>query len=405
MKPSTLGFIGVRLREAREARGLTVISLADLIGISRQAIYQYENGTQLPRPEVTKKLSSTLSVPISYFLDKPDIKTGNIFYRSMSAATKSSRLRGEARYRWFRTILSYLNEYIEFPEINFPNFDVPSNPTYISNEKIEELAIQSRNFWDFSSIPINNMVLLLENNGAIVTYDYLYADALDAFSDVHLDENSPFCIVLGADKSIAVRSRFDAAHEIGHKILHRNIDGSFLRRKAEYSLMEKQAHRFAAAFLLPANAFANDFYSSNLDTLLSLKPKWKVSVAMMIKRAGDLNFISSEQEKRLWINLSRRGWRTKEPLDDELEIERPQVIKRAFEILIKEKIKTKQEILSEIPLSATDIEILSGLKKGYLTETTTETSPTIRILKNYRSEKKGTQKHNKPAEVKKFPKK
>jgi transcriptional regulator with XRE-family HTH domain len=40
----TPGFVGDRLREAREARGLSAVSLADLLGITRQAISLYESG-------------------------------------------------------------------------------------------------------------------------------------------------------------------------------------------------------------------------------------------------------------------------------------------------------------------------------------------------------------------------
>jgi Zn-dependent peptidase ImmA (M78 family)/DNA-binding XRE family transcriptional regulator len=383
---------------------LTASSLADLIGISRQAIYQYEASIQSPRPEITEKLANTLSMPVSYFRYANEIETGNIFYRSMSAATKADRLRGESRYRWLRMILTYLSEYLKFPDVNFPEFNIPTNPNNISDEQIEEFAVQVRSFWNLSNIPISNVILLLENNGAHVTYDELYADTLDAFSDILPIPDTPPYIILGSDKGIAVRSRFDAAHELGHKILHKNVERSALNRKADHSLMEKQAHRFAAAFLLPADAFASDFYSSNLDTLLNLKSKWKCSVAMMIKRAGDLNFISPEQEKSLWISLSRRGWKTKEPLDDEIKIEQPQLIKRAFEMLINEKVKTKQEILSQIPLSPIDIEKLAGLNQGYLTETEEEISPTVYVLRDYQKNNKDTYKpkNNGQAEIKQF---
>ena len=38
MKLGTPGFVGPRLREAREGRGLTAMSLAELLGITRSAI-------------------------------------------------------------------------------------------------------------------------------------------------------------------------------------------------------------------------------------------------------------------------------------------------------------------------------------------------------------------------------
>lgn len=392
MKPATLGFIGARLKEAREARYLTAIALSDLIGISRQAVSQYENGIQSPRPEIMKKIADILQLPVSYFRYPNEIETGTIFYRSMSAATKSVRLRAENRYLWLRIIVAYLREFLKFPKANFPEFETPNNPNDISEEQIEDLAIQTRKVWNLSNFPVTNMVLLLENNGAIVVRDELGAATLDAFSDVLSASDCPQYIILGMDKSIAVRSRFDAAHELAHRILHRNINKSYLSRMPEYSLIEKQAHRFAGAFLLPSDAFANDFYSAALDALKNLKPKWKVSIAVMIKRAEDLNFISSDQAKHLWINLSRRGWKTREPLDDVLEIEQPQLLRQAFEMIVNERIKTKQEILSQIPLSPIDIEKLAALKTGYLREIQKEISPTISILKDYQTNHKNTYK-------------
>jgi hypothetical protein len=91
-------------------------------------------------------------------------------------------------------------------------------------------------------------------------------------------------------------------------------------------------------------------------------------------------------------------------LDDEIKIEQPQLIKRAFEMLINEKVKTKQEILSQIPLSPIDIEKLAGLNQGYLTETEEEISPTVYVLRDYQKNNKDTYKpkNNGQAEIKQF---
>jgi len=400
MKPTTLGFIGKRLREAREARGMTAIALSDLIPISRQAISQYENGVQSPRPEVAEKMATILKVPLSYFRYPHEDQIGTIFYRSMSAATKSARLRAENRYKWLRLIVTYLRKFIDFPKDNFPNFKTPNDPNLISDEQIEDLAVQTRQFWNLSNIPISNIVSLLECNGTIVARDDLGAITLDAFSDISPDIDCHQYIVLGTDKSTAVRSRFDAAHELGHRVLHQNIDKNYLIKKAEYSLIEKQAHRFAAAFLLPSDAFAEDFYSSTLDALKNLKPKWKVAISMMLKRAEDLNFISGDQARYLWIRLSRQGWKRKEPLDDELEIEEPQLLRRAFEMVINENVKTKQEIVSQIPLPPLDIENLVGLRRGYLTEIQENVLPKISVLTSQINQKdQHRPQNNGPAEV------
>ena len=409
MKHRTPGFIGERLKEAREARGLTAVALADLIGVSKQAVSQYENDIQSPRPEVVDKITTILQLPLSYFKLSHEINIGTIFFRSMSTATKSARNRAERRYYWLRIIDLYLRKFVQFPKINFPKFDMPSDPKHISNKQIEEIAIEARRFWNIpDGEPIKNTVSMLEQNGSVIARHELSADKLDAFSDIiQANRESTNYIILGADKNISVRSRFDAAHEYAHRILHHNIDKSYLNRKVEYKLIEEQAHRFAGAFLLPANAFAVDFYSANLDALLSLKPKWCVSIAMMIKRAEDLEFISSEQARWLWISLSKRGWKLKEPLDDEIEIEQPQLLRRAFELLIDEEIQTRQDILFNVPFKTTDIEKIANLKPGYLSKNEIKGESQVIALKpranikNTNSQSKG----NNYSQVLKFPKK
>ena len=45
MRTGSPGFVGCRLREAREVRQLTAIGLAELVGSTSSAISSYEKGT------------------------------------------------------------------------------------------------------------------------------------------------------------------------------------------------------------------------------------------------------------------------------------------------------------------------------------------------------------------------
>src|SRR5262245_27483158 len=224
MKPGTPGFVGTRLREAREARGLTAISLADLLGVTRAAVSQYENDLQSPRPEVMKRICDCLNLPLRFFL-RPVVErpTPTSFYRSMSAATKAARIRAEKRREWLREIVLYLREYIVLPTVHFPVFNFPSNPQLISDDDIESVATMARQFWNLSNGPIANVVRLLENNGSIIARDYFEVKTLDAFSRWDGMDNIPY-VILSADKDSAARSRTDIGHELGHLLLHRNVN-------------------------------------------------------------------------------------------------------------------------------------------------------------------------------------
>ncbi|MCA9469157.1 MAG: ImmA/IrrE family metallo-endopeptidase [Nitrospira sp.] len=380
MKKGTPGFIGSRLREAREARGITAMSLADIVGLTRSAISLYELGGKTPSPEIMKRISHALQMPESYFrYPIRQRKQGTIFYRSMMAATKSARKRAEHRYAWLREIIYYLRAHVQFPSPRFPQLDIPYDPMLLSMDQIEELAMATRRFYNLGVGPMPNLVALLENNGVIVALDELGADTLDSFSEFD-PEDQVLYMVLGTENASAVRSRFDAAHELGHAILHKNVSVSRFGRPAEYKLFEAQAHRFAAGFLLPAESFASEFYSATLESLQAIKSKWKVSIAMMIVRAHDLGFISDDTAKKLWIGYSRRRWRGNEPLDDKLLQEQPRILPLSFQLLLEKRIITKENVLASLPFNPIDIEKLAGLNPGLFSEKSPDLDPPVVIL-------------------------
>ncbi|WP_439333717.1 ImmA/IrrE family metallo-endopeptidase [Staphylococcus warneri] len=82
-------------------------------------------------------------------------------------------------------------------------------------------------------------------------------DAYSFWSNI----NIPF-IILGSNKGVAVRRNFDIAHELGHLILHRNIQFDMLSNE-EYKDLENEADIFASELLLPEEKFTKDFMMLN----------------------------------------------------------------------------------------------------------------------------------------------
>lgn len=361
----TPGFLGARLVQAREARLLTATSLAEMIGVKSANISHYEHGKQSPSPEVMERIADILNQPVAFFMRPMPNYDKELWWRAMSSATKGARARAQARHSWLREIVAYLSDYVDFPAINIPNFNLTGDVQTINTEMIEEIASQCRAFWKLGDGPIADVVLLLENNGAILSKGELVAESLDAFSQWPTDSSHPF-IFLGGDKASAVRSRHDASHELGHLILHRNVDVKAIRNPALFKLIESQAHRFSGAFNLPAKGFADQLWAPTLDAFLALKPHWKTSIAGMIKRCEHLGILSEEQGRRAWINMNRRGWRKEEPLDNRIVPEKPRLLRRSFELLVDEGIKTPQQIVSDLALNPRDIEALACLDSGYL---------------------------------------
>jgi Zn-dependent peptidase ImmA (M78 family)/transcriptional regulator with XRE-family HTH domain len=366
MRVGTPGFSGRRLREAREARGLSAISLSELANVSAQAIYQYENGRRSPSPDVLEKLAIAANMPISFFLlPDRDRSVSPVFYRSMSTATKAARNRAEHRSKWLQDIVAYLSDFVALPDVNFPDLDLPDDPMLLSDDEIELAAEDARRYWHMGDGPIANMVLLLENQGAIVARDRLGADTLDGLSQLVSRDDRPY-IVIGIDKGSPARWRFDAAHELGHIILHTRVRSEILAHLEQHKRIEEQAHHFARAFLLPLASFGDDLFGVSLDAFRTLKPKWNVSIATMIFRARDARLLSEATERNLRIGISRHKWRTKEPYDETTEIEEPRLLRRSFELILNQGDQTPADVTARIGLPSADIETLSGLPEGYL---------------------------------------
>ena len=256
---------------------------------------------------------------------------------------------------------------MDFPESRFPVLNLPTDPIELSDDEIDEAAAEVRRFWNMGDGPIANMVLLLENQGAVIARDKLSAETLDGLSEFVAEDKRPY-IIVGTDKGSPARWRFDLAHELGHVVLHAHVRPELLVRAEHFKRIEEQAHRFAGAFLLPLEPFAEDFFSADLDTLVAIKPKWKVSIAMMITRASRAGLIDDSTARRLWINSSRRGWRREEPYDDVMEVEEPRLLRRSFELILQNGTQTAEDVVARLALSLPDVESLAGLTRGFLSD-------------------------------------
>ena len=68
MNKTNFTFLPERIRQARMIRGITQSNLADLLGVSTQAISQYELGSNNPKPEILDKMCKVLDLSWNYFI-------------------------------------------------------------------------------------------------------------------------------------------------------------------------------------------------------------------------------------------------------------------------------------------------------------------------------------------------
>lgn len=60
----------MRIKEIREARGMTRKQIADAVGVSEVAVYYWENGRQKPSADKLPKLAELLGCSIDELFDQ-----------------------------------------------------------------------------------------------------------------------------------------------------------------------------------------------------------------------------------------------------------------------------------------------------------------------------------------------
>lgn len=369
-----MGFSGERLKTARIFRNLTITQLSDMLVVSKQAISQYEKNQSIPKAEVLFRIVKSLDFPMAYFNnDDTDIVVDNTFFRALLSTRKLDLETQEVKAKYIALVYDFLESIFDFPKLNLFQGDG------IDIADPEVKASELRNYWGLEEQPISNVISLLEKNGVIVSNIRTSNDKIDAFSQlVRINGKKNFCVVLGSEKTSLVRRNFSAAHELGHIIMHSELSDIREFDKSEYRNIELEANQFAAAFLLPREAFSLDLVTpKDLDSYKYLKQKWKVSISAMVMRAKQLGLISSNDYQNMMRKIAYRKWRVTEPYDEEWMPYEPKLFNKAINMLIDKNIMTGSQIVNKmssygISLNAKDIEDLLNLKQGILLATSEE---------------------------------
>lgn len=325
-----VGFVPARLIEARHAQQKSRAELGRDTGMTGTAIGYYETGARRPDMNALLTIADALGQSVAFFL-KPSLSIngtqGARFFRSVGPKSNKLNQAFEVKSKWLWELVGFLTNYVRLPAVNV--YQPEGQDTY-SRQDIEIIAQGCRRFWNLGDGPIANMVALLETHGIIVTRFETKTKCIDAFSS--WIDGRPY-IFLASDKSSSCRSRFDAAHELGHIVLHRGVEQDDVEDKKTRDRIEREANLFAGAFLLPESTFSSEFYSTRVEHLKGLKKRWRVSMAAIAHRAKQIGAIDDDQYIQFRKQLSHHKWLTREPLDDEIKIEKPEMLLKAWRLL------------------------------------------------------------------------
>ena len=297
-------FNATRLAVARKRRQQTKKDLARAAGIAPLTLTRLERGeTSEPEEETVRSIADSLRYPVEFFYqdDCEQLATEAVSFRSLSTLTAKQRESALAAGSIAFLFEGWVSTRFDLPEPKLID---------LRDEDPAAAAEALRGHWGIGTKPIASMIKLLEAQGVRVfalSEQHKNVDAYSCWRD-----DVPY-VFLNTFKS-AERSRFDAAHELGHLVLH--IHGSFVGRD-----VEREADQFASAFLIHRGDLVSHLPRvKSLSQLVDAKQRWGVSVAALARTVFDAKLISDWHYRELCKQMSVKGYRSREPNSREREV-------------------------------------------------------------------------------------
>ena len=284
-----------RLRSARLLAGLSLRQLENgLAGhVSYSAINKYEKGQMRPDPATILRFSECLRVKPSYFFEGKAPDPGIIHFRKKNSLnlTEIERIRELTRDR--------LERYLEAERLLGLNFEFQnpiSKKQVRSVERAEEMADAVRAGWGLGTNVIPNVIGMLEENEVKV----IEVRASDDFDGLSTFVYNGVPVIVVNEGFATERKRFTALHELGHLMmrLQAGVD------------KEKACHRFAGALLFPSKevrkALGDKRRHISSGELAAIKETYGISAQAAMRRAFELDIISSVTYKHFYMNIGNK---------------------------------------------------------------------------------------------------
>jgi Zn-dependent peptidase ImmA (M78 family) len=308
-------------------------------------VYSVIGSFQLTR-SLFQQPARVLNFPIGFFdgndLDEPESAS----FRSQTTMSAAIRDASFAAGALGFMMSDWVEERFDLPAIRVPDLHL---------YEPEDAARILRTEWQLGERPVSNMLHLLESKGIRV---FSLAENTVKVNAYSIWRNGKPYVFLNNYKS-AESSRFDAAHELGHLILHQ--DGASTGRAAE-----DQANRFASAFLMPhADVLAIIPRVVHLGQIVKAKNRWQVSVTALTYRLHRIGLMTDWKYGDLCMEISTKGYHREEAIP--IERERSVVWQKVLRALWAEK-TTPAHIARDLCLPEEEV---NGLIFGVAGETRT----------------------------------
>lgn len=371
-----------RLVDLRELYGLSRKELANKLGVKEQTIWQYEKEIIEPSFQVLRGMTELFSVNSDYFFNSSNVPQvaikDHLNYRTKNnQPTKSDNY--ELKYiDYVHYYIQYLNQFVTIRHHDLVNVQKQINREYHSLITYEEHMNHMDRFADIVRKELeiesnSKLMYILEKYGVYILEKKLPTEK-DAYSI--WVEDTPY-IVLNKDLQSEARRTYSLAHELGHLLMHRDIDISVLV-SSEYNKLEKEANEFAACLLLPLKDIKKDFISlpkpSNPNSYVRLKQKYHVSIAAIEYRCYKLGLLSANQNSYFYKLMNKNRYRIKEPLDDKWALTVPGKLLYMTKFVLNHGI-SKDSILGTNGIKGEFLDGLFGFREPIFSEHRSTQSP------------------------------
>ena len=306
-----------RVRQARELKRLTQKQVADAVGVNQSTIARIEDGTTLsPLYDLLSAIARETDVTVEFFKREPvkPFPKGSLVYRARSRITLGEQNQAHQYAKLLVEQTQRMGKRLSLPALQLPICEDPAQAARLTRGVLGIAPLNS----------MPHLVNRLERHGIVVFGLPFRMEKVDAFSAwAEMDGERPF-VALSGDCP-GDRTRFSVAHELGHLVMHKGLDG----RNQD---LEGEANQFAAEFLLPEDAMRQILNQRlTLANVARLKSRWKVSIQMIVRRARDLGIITERRYRYLFMEIGKKGWRTSEPVD--IPVEHPRLFRQMTERL------------------------------------------------------------------------
>ena len=302
--------LGEALTIARRARGLTQAELAERVGITQAALSRYEHALRIPTDPVLAEIAETLGVTPNFLKRADRVEgalaiTAHMRRRATAKATIWHRL--ESQLMLYRLHVQHVFDEIELQtSLTIPWLD-PFDYDPATAARIVRMQ------WRMPSGPVRDLTGWMERAGCTIFGSDFGTPSVDALSLW----SGPHPVVMVNTAAPVDRMRFTLAHELGHLCMH---------SQGVPDEVEDDANAFAAEFLMPEEMIRPQLHNLTTGRLHDLKRLWGVSMRALIERGYHLRTVTAQDRRYLYKRIGALGWRTREPVSDELALEEPHLV-------------------------------------------------------------------------------